>query len=991
MREKYTMISGIVVFTLIAVTACNSPLGESLGTQLRVQNPEFNIEPGTYDEDIQVELATPTEDAVVRYTLDGSNPTVSGEIYGGPIEVAGNGTIVDISAYATREGMQPSEVVRGRFEIAYAAAEPPVFSIQPDRYAADQTLEITTATEGAEILFTLNGTDPLGETGEPYQDPVLLTGPDETYNVRAIARKDGMSVSDEAQGEFVISYDELPPPTFVTADGTPLEPGDFPDDLSLYLAAPVENAQIYYTVTDGPSGTAPDPTNDATKPYTGDPISITEDDTTLTVQAITTKDGFVQSEPVSGTFSIDYSLNQFTLTVEASDDGTVNDETATTDYAVTYGEAFTIIADPDEGYRFVEWEVDSGAGVDIADPADPSTSVTLTGGDATVRPLFEPIEHTLTVETDGNGTVDPAGAVTAQYGAARTVTASAAAGYVFDRWEVVDGDTNLTLDAPTSASTSATLEGGDATIRATFVLKTYTLTIEDDGNGSTSPSGTNPATHGQPFAVTATPDSEYSFVEWVVTAGSGVTIADATAPETTVTLTDGAATIQATFEDSAAPTAPSRPDLSAFDDTGTSSSDDITSRTTGLTFSGTAEAGAIVTLRSSVDGTIGTTTSSSGTWSITSSSATPLSAGNHAITATATDSAGNTSSVSDVLALTIDTDAPSISSFTINNATSTPNDTHDLSVTLYPGVGSDAHQMRFRNADGSWSSWHASSSSHTWDLSATGGEGNRTVYVEVRDLAGLSGSASETIEYDILPSIEFMELRDQTDGRTDRTDAIDVIVYTGDATDVHEMRIRNDGATYSVVGAFSHSRSWELPVGPGSKTVEVTYFDDDGNSTTTYTDSIQYLPAFGNIDASEIQYVSEGSFSSAALELRHTSGGMLSSGSILMFQGTSGGNLGKIRINSYDSTTGAYVDIVTFNTAGDVVFSDSNLFMHDPAFDQSSDHYYNAETGAASTSSDSTLEFRITGETEVVPPIYEYDYLKMTPMNATEVHVYYEP
>ena len=114
--------------------------------------------------------------------------------------------------------------------------------------------------------------------------------------------------------------------------------------------------------------------------------------------------------------------------------------------------------------------------------------------------------------------------------------------------------------------------------------------------------------------------------------------------------------------DHTAPSAPSTPDLSSGSDTGSSSSDDITSNTT-PTFTGTAESGSTVTLYDT-DGTtvLGTATATGGNWSITSST---LSEGSHTITAKATDAASNISSASSGLAATIDTTAPTVASVSV--------------------------------------------------------------------------------------------------------------------------------------------------------------------------------------------------------------------------------------------------------------------------------------------------------------------------------------
>jgi hypothetical protein len=122
---------------------------------------------------------------------------------------------------------------------------------------------------------------------------------------------------------------------------------------------------------------------------------------------------------------------------------------------------------------------------------------------------------------------------------------------------------------------------------------------------------------------------------------------------------DGSIASQAYTLDSSAPGAPSAPRLSSGSDTGSSSSDGITGDTT-PTFTGTAEAGSTVTLYDT-DGTtvLGSTTATGGNWSITSGA---LSSGSHAVSATATDAAGNVSSVSSGLTVTIDSTAPAVTS-----------------------------------------------------------------------------------------------------------------------------------------------------------------------------------------------------------------------------------------------------------------------------------------------------------------------------------------
>ncbi len=136
--------------------------------------------------------------------------------------------------------------------------------------------------------------------------------------------------------------------------------------------------------------------------------------------------------------------------------------------------------------------------------------------------------------------------------------------------------------------------------------------------------------------------------------------------------------------DATGPAAPTGLDLAAADDTGSSNSDNVTSKTSALTITGQAEANARIEL---FDGTtsLGTTTANaSGAFSLDVT----LAAGVRAITAKATNAAGNVSAASAALAVTIDATGPaaptSLDLITAddNGASSTDNLTNKQSVTI---------------------------------------------------------------------------------------------------------------------------------------------------------------------------------------------------------------------------------------------------------------------------------------------------------------------
>src|SRR5207302_1551204 len=91
-------------------------------------------------------------------------------------------------------------------------------------------------------------------------------------------------------------------------------------------------------------------------------------------------------------------------------------------------------------------------------------------------------------------------------------------------------------------------------------------------------------------------------------------------------------------------------------DTGASSTDNITADNT-PDFTGTAEPGSTVTIYSDGVAVGSNVADDTGVWSFSTDT---LSDGTHSITATATDAAGNTSSASGALSVTIDATPPTV-------------------------------------------------------------------------------------------------------------------------------------------------------------------------------------------------------------------------------------------------------------------------------------------------------------------------------------------
>ena len=216
---------------------------------------------------------------------------------------------------------------------------------------------------------------------------------------------------------------------------------------------------------------------------------------------------------------------------------------------------------------------------------------------------------------------------------------------------------------------------------------------------------------------------------------NGGTLADATGNNAVLTLNSVGST-SSVLVDAVNPSAPTTPDLALASDSGTSGTDNITSDTT-PTLTGTAEAGSTVTLYDT-DGTtvLGTTTATGGNWSITSST---LSSGSHTITAKVMDAAGNVSSASAGLAITIDAVAPSAVALSTNSladtvatsgstlATLSATDSSGLTYSLVAGAG-DTNNGRFTIAGTDLKAGGSNLAAGTYDIRvrATDAAGNYT-------------------------------------------------------------------------------------------------------------------------------------------------------------------------------------------------------------------------------------------------------------------------
>jgi hypothetical protein len=248
----------------------------------QVGAPTFSPDGGDFAAAQDVTITTATTGASIRFTTDGTAPSsTKGTLYTAAIRLASTTTI---KAVAYMSGRSDSAVVSRAFTIEIPGqVSAPTFSPDGGTFTAAQGVTMTTATSGASIRFTTDGTNPTSASGTVYSAAVQVSA---TTTFKAIAYKDGMTASAVVSKTFTIGV-PVAAPTF-SPDG-----GTFTDAQNVSITTTTAGASIRYT-TDGTSPIL------GGKTYGGQ-IHVA---TTMTIQAIAFKSGMSDSPVSSKTFTI---------------------------------------------------------------------------------------------------------------------------------------------------------------------------------------------------------------------------------------------------------------------------------------------------------------------------------------------------------------------------------------------------------------------------------------------------------------------------------------------------------------------------------------------------------------------------------------------------------------------------------------------------------------------------------------------------------------
>ena len=169
-----------------------------------VEAPTADKDSGNVPQGTKITL-TCVEGAEIYYTIDGSNPTTESAKYTEPISLGDDLRTVTIKAIAVKEGKKSKTAV---FE--YTVVDAASFISAPESSIPTGTtvepgtaVTLTCATEGAEIFYTTDGTDPTAESNK-YTGEIIIA---DTMTIKAIAIM-GENKSEISTFEYAVSSDK---------------------------------------------------------------------------------------------------------------------------------------------------------------------------------------------------------------------------------------------------------------------------------------------------------------------------------------------------------------------------------------------------------------------------------------------------------------------------------------------------------------------------------------------------------------------------------------------------------------------------------------------------------------------------------------------------------------------------------------------------------------------------------------------------------------
>jgi alkaline phosphatase len=199
-----------------------------------------------------------------------------------------------------------------------------------------------------------------------------------------------------------------------------------------------------------------------------------------------------------------FAIDQYNINASAGSGGSIN---PTSNIIKDYGSSQLFTAAANLGYEVDKWSVD---GVEVQTGGTTYTLSNITAAH-TVAVSFKIFTYTVSASAGVNGSIDPVGDMTKDYGSSQLFTATADPIYKVDKWsvdgvEVQTGGTTYTLSNITATHTVA----------VSFKILTYTVSASAGNGGSINPAGNIVKDYDSSQLFTAAANLGYEIDKWMV-------------------------------------------------------------------------------------------------------------------------------------------------------------------------------------------------------------------------------------------------------------------------------------------------------------------------------------------------------------------------------------------------------------------------------------------------------------------------------------------
>jgi alpha-tubulin suppressor-like RCC1 family protein len=223
--------------------------------ELKAAMPTMTPGPGAYGSSQSVAIATTTSGATLRYTTDGTEPTASSAAYSTALTVADTQTV---KARAYKTGWTASDSGYASYTLSAGTVATPTITPSGGTQTSPPLVSMTTATTGATLRYTLDGTTPTA-TSSVFFYPFLVPA---TTTVKAKAFKAGHTASAVASTTYDVDVSGAAATPLIVPAG-----GHYATTQTATITG-ASGATLRYT-TDGT-----DPTTSSTTITSGNTVSV---------------------------------------------------------------------------------------------------------------------------------------------------------------------------------------------------------------------------------------------------------------------------------------------------------------------------------------------------------------------------------------------------------------------------------------------------------------------------------------------------------------------------------------------------------------------------------------------------------------------------------------------------------------------------------------------------------------------------------------------